>query len=68
MTIERLIEPIERIETPQCEAVRMTRYANDTTKTDRQCKWSSKYKINGQYLCSKHAGPVALDILLKQSQ
>ena len=68
MQIERLIEPIEKVETPQCEAVRVTGYANDTAKTDRQCKWASRYIINGQYLCSKHAGPVALDILVKQSQ
>ena len=68
MQIERLIEPVEKVETPQCEAIRVTDYANDADKTDRQCKWASRYIINGRYLCSKHAGPVALEILLNQSQ
>lgn len=48
----RVIKP----ETPQCEAIRKSNYANDKTTTDRQCKWSSVVVINGKHLCSKHAG------------
>lgn len=61
----RLIPAVEKIETPQCEAMRTNPYANDTDKTDFQCKWSSRYRIDGRNLCSKHAGIAALEILIK---
>lgn len=60
-----LWRPAETIETPQCEAVRTSPYANDKPDTDRQCKWSSRYIVGGRYLCSKHAGQEALRILLR---
>lgn len=66
MKAERLIPLTEPIITPQCEAKRLTPYANDTGETDFQCKWSSRYKIEGQYLCTKHAGAKALEILLRE--
>lgn len=66
MTVERLIPLAEPIVTPRCEAKRQTPYANDTEETGFQCKWSSRYKIEGQYLCTKHAGAKALEILLRE--
>jgi hypothetical protein len=59
------LHPIDR---PQCEAQRETKYRNDTKDTDKQCKGSSRYKIDGHYFCSKHAGVAALQILLRESQ
>jgi len=52
---------------PQCEVQREGKYANDTKNTDKQCKWVSRYKIDGHYFCSKHAGIAALQILLRES-
>jgi hypothetical protein len=43
-------------ETPRCEAMRKTPYANDHIKTDYQCSFASLYVINGKCLCTKHAG------------
>lgn len=54
--------------TPQCEATRQSPYANDTKDTDKQCKWSSRFEIDGRFYCSKHAGQVALRKLLEQAQ
>ena len=50
---------------PRCEAIRGTKYANDHTNSDRQCKWSAYFDIGGKKLCRKHAGQEALRILLK---
>ncbi len=63
--VERLVPVAEPIETPRCEAVRETPYANDKADTNFQCKWSSRFKIEGKHLCSKHAAKRALEILLK---
>lgn len=60
-------EMIYPMDLPQCEAGRQTPYANDTAETDKQCKWSGKYRIDGRKFCSKHAGQAALQILLEQS-
>lgn len=57
----RMLYPLEL---PQCEAGRQTPYASDTDATDKQCKWSGKYLIDGRNFCSKHAGQAALQILL----
>lgn len=43
-------------ETPQCEAQRITPYANDHARTDYQCSFASLYVINGKHLCTRHAG------------
>lgn len=66
-TVEQLVDPVVPVTTPQCEAIRVTRYYNDEPGRDMRCQWSSRYKVNGQFLCSKHAGPVALEILLNQT-
>lgn len=64
--VQRLVEPVAQVVLPRCEAIRTSPYANDTDTTDRQCRWSAKFRIDGRNLCSKHAGPVALEILLRQ--
>ena len=51
-------------ELPQCEAGRVTNYANDTAKTDRQCKRRAKYRLPSGLYCTKHAGVAALALLL----
>lgn len=56
MEFKVLHAAVVKPETPQCEAIRKTPYANDKPDTDRQCSWASLYCINGKYLCSKHAG------------
>jgi len=63
--VEVLFTPAPKPDLPQCEAIRATPYANDTPDRDRRCKWSARYRIDGRLLCSKHAGPAALEILLK---
>lgn len=55
-------------ELPQCEAQRKTNYANDSDKTDRQCKWSAVVSIDGRHLCSKHAGAELLRIHMERNQ
>jgi hypothetical protein len=50
---------------PQCEALRVNRYFNDKKNTDYRCVVRAKYKIHGQYLCAKHAAPLALELLLQ---
>lgn len=57
----RLLYPLDL---PQCEARREGHYANDTSETDKRCKWSARYEIDGHKFCSKHAGVAALQILL----
>lgn len=66
--VEVLYTPAHKPDLPQCDAMRQSAYANDAPETDRRCKWSARYRLNGQNLCSKHAGPVALDILVKQQK
>lgn len=62
MTFKILYNPPTAPELPQCEALRKTGYANDTDKTDFQCKWSARFNINGKMLCSKHAGRELLQL------
>ena len=59
-------EYLHPLNLPQCEVQRETRYANDTQDTDKRCKWGARYKIDGHFFCSKHAGVAALQILLRQ--
>lgn len=61
--VQRLLPPA--LSLPQCSARRVTRYANDTARTDRQCLCRARYRVDGQPLCTKHAGVAALAILLK---
>lgn len=51
----------------QCKAQRVHGYKNDTEKTDKCCSHSARYEINGMFLCSKHAGVLALHILLGEA-
>lgn len=56
-----------KLATPQCEAERMHSYYSDRWRTGPgrpQCKLSSAFQIEGRYYCKKHAGHVALCILL----
>lgn len=58
--------------TPQCEANRTNRYLSDEYGAGRtrplpQCSHSSSYVINGAHYCKRHAGDVALKLLLEQS-
>ncbi len=53
--------------TPRCEAIRVSTYASDTPKTDKQCRHNSTFRINRENLCRKHAGQRALDILMKKN-
>lgn len=64
MEVREIWSPVAKPDTPQCEARRKTPYANDSPGTDKQCKWSARYVIGGQHLCSKHAQKEALRILL----
>lgn len=52
----------------QCEASRVYNYHNDRPTTDRQCKHSARFVVDGKRLCAKHAGVAALHILLKQTK
>lgn len=49
---------------PQCDAIRKERYANDRPETDRRCRNAASFAIAGKNYCRKHAGAVALDLLL----
>ena len=55
----------ERMLLPQCEVQRKGVYANDTPQTDKQCNFRGIFVIDGANLCRRHAGIIALDILLK---
>lgn len=62
------VPSVAPVDLPRCEAQRQTNYANDHLSSDRQCKWSARYNINGRLLCKKHAGPEALKILTEMSK
>lgn len=66
MVIKSLRKPKEIL--PICEGIRKSRYCNDSRDTDRRCKNRASYEINGEYLCAKHAGPKAIEILLKRKR
>lgn len=53
MKVKRIVS--ERPVTPQCEAIRVTQYANDRHDTNRQCKHSSSFIVDGKHLCKRHA-------------
>jgi hypothetical protein len=59
---ERLAPEIPAL--PQCEAGRVTKYHNDRPDTDRRCKGRARYKVAAASYCTRHAGVVALRILL----
>ena len=63
MELARLYSHPIKPDLPQCAAMRQTPYANDTSTTDKRCKWRAVYNIGGQFLCTKHAGQEALKIL-----
>ena len=50
---------------PQCEAIRSTRYYNDTPGSHR-CTMHARYIVDGKKLCARHAGEAALAHLLMQ--
>ena len=58
-------EPLPRPKTPQCEAQRTERYWSDDATTDLQCTFQSRYRIDGKHYCARHAGIVALRILIE---
>lgn len=52
---------------PQCMAQRTGNYMNDRLDTDRQCRHHAKFMVDGKFYCTKHAGVVALKILISES-
>lgn len=48
----------------QCQATRTASYYNDTPTTDKRCQLSARFELAGGHYCSKHAGVVALRVLL----
>lgn len=67
-TAKRLVEPLVPVDLPQCEAVRTHAYHNDTSDTDKSCKNRAKYVVDGKHLCRAHAGPAALQVLLRSGK
>lgn len=63
-----LFAPVVKPDLPQCEAERANSYFNDRPNTDRRCKHSARFEIDGLKLCQKHAGVKALEIVLKQGE
>lgn len=53
-------------ERPQCQATRVTRYANDTSQTSKQCKHSASFRVGLEYLCKRHAESAVMKIALKE--
>lgn len=65
----KIVRMIPRIvDLPQCVAKRQHPYANDTAKTDKQCKRKAKIDYQGEPLCIKHAEVRALNELLLRKQ
>lgn len=66
MTIQQL-RPSGQLKppaTPQCEAQRQNRYANDRGSVLPACTLASSFVIDGKHYCKKHAGDVALRKLM----
>lgn len=55
-------------ELPQCEAVRDSRYYCDPGPGPYQCRHRARFTIDGKKLCRKHAGVMALNILLSETK
>ena len=66
--VQELYQVLKPVPTPRCEAERTEPYLTDTAETDMQCRFKSRYKIDGKYLCTRHAGKAALQILLKEGE
>lgn len=60
--------PPKPVNLPQCDAIRQERYANDRPETDRRCRNTASIAISGKNYCRKHAGVVALSILLNEGK
>ncbi|WP_174874211.1 hypothetical protein [Vogesella oryzae] len=52
----------------QCQATRAYSYYNDTPTTDKRCQLSARFELAGAHYCSKHAGVVALRVLLGETE
>lgn len=61
-------EPLFPDEMPQCQAMRVNVYANDTPDTDRRCTKAARYRVMDKCYCLRHAEIAALNILLKQER
>jgi uncharacterized protein (DUF2461 family) len=60
--------PIPRLaDLPRCEAERTEPYANDTAATNKRCKRSAKFNVDGRSYCTRHAEAVSLSLLLSVS-
>lgn len=83
MTKIEIIKPLPEIKVPrprvQCSVVvddppgvpgwRRRHYASDRTSTDHtRCQFQSVVKIDGKVYCARHAGNVALRILLEHAK
>lgn len=64
----RKLTPDPLPEKPPCEAVRITRYANDTYLTDKTCKHGASFVVNGKHYCKRHAEGLVMKLTLKESK
>jgi hypothetical protein len=51
---------------PQCQGIRKTAYATDVPNTDKRCRHRGRFEIGGRSYCTKHAGQIALRILIEE--
>lgn len=68
MKVERLPDPAVR---PKCEAKLMSPEAisyNERQGFGSDCKNVARYVIDGKKFCGRHAGAIALSILLKSKE
>lgn len=52
---------------PRCQAERECHYLNDKPDSDRQCMHRSKYRVGRRFYCAKHAGVMALRMLITET-
>ncbi len=64
MKVKALIPEIPK--RPPCQAVRITRYANDTYQTDKHCKHRASFVVEGRHLCKRHAESAVMKLAIKE--
>ncbi len=64
MKVKALIPEIPK--RPMCEAMRITRYANDTYQTDKTCKHRASFVVAGKSYCKRHAESLVMKLTLKE--
>lgn len=66
--VRDLYPKAEPVRVEMCEGLRRNTYSNDAPHASRACKNRARYEIDGKKLCSKHAGPAALELLLNMNK